>query len=339
MQDLTPVGLSKDRRRLVLISASGVEYSVEIDQKFRSVLRGDQARLGQLEMTMESTLRPRDIQARIRAGESAEEVAAAANTTVDRIMGFAGPVLAERAHIASSAQLASVRRRSGDSGARTLQDSAAASLHEVGVRLDDVVWDAWRRDDGRWEVRAEFNDGGRQQQAEFTYDTRGRFVVAENEAAHFLIGESRPAERTSATPRRRLAAVRADQDELPLGDDAIEMVRETADADWMTPDEPVDDVRPSDAAPEAEAVEDAEAEQASKPEQTEQPDETSETTDSPAAPAAEVSEPAETPAKAASEQPVNDEEPTVEVAPARKRKGRASVPSWDEIMFGGGGSE
>jgi hypothetical protein len=25
--------------------------------------------------------------------------------------------------------------------------------------------------------------------------------------------------------------------------------------------------------------------------------------------------------------------------PVKKNKGRASVPSWDEIMFGGGGSE
>ncbi len=63
---------------------------------------------------MDSTLRPRDIQARIRAGESPEAVAEAARTTVDKIAGFANPVLAERAHIADRAQKASVRRRAGD---------------------------------------------------------------------------------------------------------------------------------------------------------------------------------------------------------------------------------
>ena len=60
---------------------------------------------------MESVLRPRDIQARIRAGESPEDVAAAAQTSVDRIMGFATPVLAERAYQAELALKASVRRR------------------------------------------------------------------------------------------------------------------------------------------------------------------------------------------------------------------------------------
>ena len=138
MQDLTPVALSKDRKRLVLISASGVEYSVEIDQKFRSVLRGDQARLGQLEMTMESTLRPRDIQARIRAGESAEDVAAAAQTTVDAIMPFASPVLAERAHVAQTAVKCSIRRASADSApvGRTLDEASRTRFSATGVRAD-----------------------------------------------------------------------------------------------------------------------------------------------------------------------------------------------------------
>src|SRR4051795_10581073 len=112
MQDLTPVGLNEDGTRLVLVSASGEEFSVPVDTRLRAALRGEKARLGQLETKMDSALRPRDIQARIRGGESAEDVAAAAQTTVDAIMGFAAPVLAERAHIAESAQKSSIRRRS-----------------------------------------------------------------------------------------------------------------------------------------------------------------------------------------------------------------------------------
>ena len=68
---------------------------------------------------MESTLRPRDIQTRIRAGETPEAVAHAAGTSVEKIMPFAAPVMAERAHVAERAQLASVRRRATESGART----------------------------------------------------------------------------------------------------------------------------------------------------------------------------------------------------------------------------
>ena len=126
MQDLTPVGLSQDGRRLLLVSPAGEEYAVPVDTRLRAALRGENARLGQLEMKMESALRPRDIQARIRAGESPEEVASAAGTTVDAIMGFAGPVIAERQHVAATALKASVRRRSGESSSagRTLGEAA-----------------------------------------------------------------------------------------------------------------------------------------------------------------------------------------------------------------------
>src|SRR5690348_10169361 len=86
MVHLTPTGLSEDGRRLLLLSDAGVEFTVDVDARLRAALRGDHARLGQLEIKMDSTLRPRDIQARIRAGETPDAVAQAAQTTVDAIM-------------------------------------------------------------------------------------------------------------------------------------------------------------------------------------------------------------------------------------------------------------
>src|SRR5680860_585654 len=125
MQELTLVGLSADGTRLVLVSDAGEEYSLAADNKLRAALRGEHARLGQLEIQMDSALRPRDIQARIRAGESPETVASAAQTTVDRIMVFATPVLAERAHVADRAQRSSVRRKAGEGPARVLAGLAS----------------------------------------------------------------------------------------------------------------------------------------------------------------------------------------------------------------------
>ncbi|HEY1133721.1 MAG TPA: septation protein SepH, partial [Nocardioides sp.] len=86
MVHLTLTGVTQDKRRLVLVSDAGVEFTLDVDGRLRAALRGDTDRLGQLEITMESTLRPRDIQARIRAGASPESVAEAGQTTVDRIM-------------------------------------------------------------------------------------------------------------------------------------------------------------------------------------------------------------------------------------------------------------
>lgn len=321
MQHLTPVGLSKDGKSLVLVSNSGEEFAVPVDHRLRAALRGDHARLGQLEMKMESALRPRDIQARIRGGESAEDVAAAAQTTVDAIMGFAAPVLAERAHVAESAQKSSIRRRSTETStaAGTLDQASRTHLSNVGVRADDVEWDAWRREDGRWTLVAQYAVAGAPRRAEFTYDQPGRYVVADNQEARLLTGEASPAPEAGA-PGRRLSAVPSDRpvadDELPLGDDAIELVRDRAldptadhgDADWIA--------QSPEAGPDDEL-----------------------------APAAEDEESAA--GSAAEVEPVEDTEDTGPIEPAAAaaapekphRKGRSSVPSWDEIMFGGGKGE
>lgn len=302
MQELSPAGLSKDGKRLLLVSTSGEEYVVPVDHRLRAALRGDHARLGQLEMKMESALRPRDIQARIRAGESPDEVAAAAQTTVDAIMGFATPVLAERAHVARTAQQSSVRRRSTEpgSGARTLGDAASVTLADLGIAEDDVQWDSWRRDDGRWTLVADFGD----HHAEFTFDLRGRYVTADNDHARLLTGDLRPAGSGPAPASRRLSAV-PDQDELPLGDDAIELVREH-ELTVPEPEPPVEDAAEEPVA------------------QGPVPDE----------PVAEAPEPV-------ADEAATPEEPAAEEPSGRpsRRKGRASVPSWDEIMFGGGKGE
>ncbi len=316
MQHLTPVGLSKDGKELVLTSDTGEEFAVPVDHRFRAALRGDHARFGQLEMKMESALRPRDIQTRIRAGESAEQVADAAGTNVESIMPFAAPVLAERAHVAQTAQKSSIRRASSDSApaGRTLDESSRQHLVAVSVRADDVVWDAWRRDDGRWAVVAVYVARGTEHRAEFTYDQPGRYVTADNDEARLLTGEATSAGEEPA-PTRRLSAVPSGYDELPLGDDAIELVRDHEDTI---------DIR-SDVEPEVEE----------HPAEPTFDDLTSDHAD--ADWITDTSREAGTPE--GDELPVADEAPIPdepdEPEPPRK-KGRSSVPSWDEIMFGGG---
>jgi hypothetical protein len=329
MQHLTPVGLSKDGKRLVLVSDTGEEFAVPVDNKLRAALRGDHTRLGQLEMKMESALRPRDIQARIRGGESAEDVAAAAQTTVDAIMGFAAPVLAERAHVAQSAQTSSIRRRSTDAttAAGTLDQASRTHLTTIGVRSDDVSWDAWRRDDGRWTLVAEYDAGGTTRRAEFTYDQPGRYVVADNHEARLLTGEATQAPEGGA-PTRRLSSVPSSaarlDDELPLADhelapddelgsDAIklvhaddELVADHGDADWI-----------ADTTEQPDAEEDAEEDAEPDDRPDDRPDD-----GAPDEPAARVAN-----------------EPAGAPQPKAHKKGRSSVPSWDEIMFGGGKGE
>jgi hypothetical protein len=332
-QHLTLVGLTEDKTKLVLVGDTGEEFTLEVDDKLRAALRGDHARLGQLEITMESALRPRDIQARIRAGETPESVAAAAQTTIDKVMGYATPVLAERAHIAERAQRASVRRRAGEGPARSLGDAVDEQLRSHNIDPGTVDWDAWRREDGRWALVAEYKSGEGARRASFLFDAPGRYVMAEDDEARRLLGElatERPQRTQPARPGpgRRLTAVPAD-DELPLGEDAIELVSDEESTVDLTA--PAGQVRGTGTpAPEGGATGGATGDA-----------DWIATQASDRAPAPEPSPVSDAVGDAGSD--AGGEAGATEAdEPARRggRKGRrASVPSWDEIMFGGGRQE
>ena len=115
MQELRFVAVSEDGRYAVLaVPGRSARFTLPIDERLRAVALGHTSRLAQYEIEVESPLRPKEIQARIRAGETVEEIADAAGIAVERVRWFEGPVLAERAYVADQAQTASVRRH-GDS--------------------------------------------------------------------------------------------------------------------------------------------------------------------------------------------------------------------------------
>jgi hypothetical protein len=209
MREARLVGLSQDGTKLVLaVAETGEEFAVPVDDRLRAALRGDRARLGQLEIQMESALRPRDIQARIRAGESPEAVAAVAQMPMERVMAFAGPVLAERDHVANLAQRASVRRRGGgDAPTRNLGAWVTERLRIRGVDPAAAEWDAWRREDGRWAVRVSYPVAEDDEKvAMFAYDAPGRYAVPDDDEARWLVGEQAQV-LPPQQPERRLTAV------------------------------------------------------------------------------------------------------------------------------------
>jgi hypothetical protein len=190
MRKVRLVAMSDDGTHLIL-RADGDEtpMSLPLDERLHAAIRGDRARLGQLEIQMDSQLRPRDIQARVRSGESVESVAAAARVPLDKVMRFAGPVLAEREHIAGRAQQAIIRRASTESPNRPLQETVAEWVSSYDVDPESVGWDAWRRDDGRWVVSARWQLQQNDKEARFTFDPAGRSVVPDNDEARAVAGE------------------------------------------------------------------------------------------------------------------------------------------------------
>ncbi|MEU9036001.1 septation protein SepH [Streptomyces sp. NPDC048352] len=189
MPELRVVAVSNDGTRLVLKAADSTEYTLPIDERLRAAVRNDRARLNQIEIEVESHLRPRDIQARIRAGASAEEVAQLAGIPVDRVRRFEGPVLAERAFMAERARKTPVRRPGENTGPQ-LGEAVQERLSLRGADKDSVLWDSWRRDDGTWEVLLVYRVAGEPHSASWTYDPPRRLVVAVDDEARSLIGEA-----------------------------------------------------------------------------------------------------------------------------------------------------
>ncbi|MGI5378777.1 septation protein SepH [Streptomyces sp. CA-251387] len=190
MPELRVVAVSNDGTRLVLKAADSTEYTLPIDERLRAAVRGDRPRLGQIEIEVESHLRPRDIQARIRAGATAEEVAQLAGIPVDRVRRFEGPVLAERAFMAERARKTPVRRPGENAAGPQLGEAVQERLLLRGAEKDTVQWDSWRRDDGTWEVLLVYRVAGEPHSASWTYDPPRRLVQAVDEEARSLIGES-----------------------------------------------------------------------------------------------------------------------------------------------------
>jgi hypothetical protein len=184
------MAVTSDGSRLVLRSSDGQEFHLAIDERLRAAVRGDRARLGQIEIEAEGQLRPRDIQARIRSGATAQEVADASGISVERIRRFEGPVLAERAFMAEKAQNTQVRRQ-GESHGQKLGEIVLERLAKRGA--DDpaaVRWDSWRREDGTWTVQAVYRISSETYEALWAFDPPRRLVTPEDDEARLLSSDA-----------------------------------------------------------------------------------------------------------------------------------------------------
>ena len=288
-----------------------------------------------------NALTPREIQLRIRSGASVAEIVEETGMELERIEAFAGPVLAEREHMAQSAQTATVRRR-GEAGThRRLGDLIGQRLRSRGIDADAIVWDAWRQPDLKWRVLGRLVLDAESRSAEFIFDPKARFSVAHNADARWMIGEEssdgRADDENTVDFKDEMALVRAISapgtgtpgDDVPASELMHDGNEDTSQLDRlydMLSGISEDSVRiytgilDDDAVPEPQGTEsaDEELDEAALPEAEE--------------PADDGGAPADEPAEAA-------QEPLVESADEpkkpRPRRRRAKIPTWDEIMFGG----
>lgn len=278
MQELRLVAVSEDGRYLVLATAGrGTRFILPIDERLRAAVRGQLSRLGQYEIEVESPLRPKEIQARIRAGDTAEEIADAAGIPVERVRWFEGPVLQERGYMAQQAQRVPVRRAHDSTPGPPLGEIVEGRLRDLNVDPQDAVWDCWKRENGTWTVQLNFQVATRPHSAEWLFDPHRRHITAVDDEAV------------------QLSSI----DPVPAADSG----------DTVTP-----------LAPRRTAIPEPEQEREERP-----------ATEPAAAPP--------DPARGVQEESAGGGASQPAARPARRSAGggrsrRASVPSWDEIMFG-----
>ncbi|MGB6584257.1 MAG: septation protein SepH [Streptosporangiaceae bacterium] len=202
MQELRFVAVSEDGRYAVLaIPGRSARFTLPIDERLRAVSLGQTSRLAQYEIEVESPLRPKEIQARIRAGETVEEIADAAGIAAERVRWFEGPVLAERAYVADQAQLASVRRQGDATPGPRLGEIVTERLKVFGTDPEDAQWDAKKLGDGSWQVQLIFISGGRLHTAEWIFDQRRRHVLpADDNAARMSLPGAEPPQPAASAP-------------------------------------------------------------------------------------------------------------------------------------------
>jgi hypothetical protein len=250
MRTLRLVALSDDGKNLILAAEGmdgieGERFELPVDDWVRAAARGDARRLTQMDVDAGTELPPRVIQARIRAGETPEQVAAASGTRVERIMRFAHPVIQERARVAEQARDARVRLTEGSPGG-TLQQFMTERLRLIDSDTEAVTWDAHRTDDGSWQVTGAWRAGQKSGLTRWTFDLPSRTVTPFDAATMDFAEGTRlvrvvphvPAERPIPVRSRPVVVVpdeddvaapassrlARDEDDEPAGDDDVRPV-------------------------------------------------------------------------------------------------------------------
>ena len=346
MQDIRLVG--NDGEYLNLETQAGDKFRLVLDDSLRAAVKRDTS--VQLDAV---SISPREIQDAVRAGATAEEVSEKHSIPLDYVEKFALTVVDEIGHIIASAQAVRIAIAADRySEATQLEFGEVVSDRIASLGGSKPVWNAAKHEGLPWHVTVSYKLDGAEVSAVWAFDQRKLILSPENEAAiRFSAADHNSA---VATPKLRpiepaldatqviepAAVIPAAEPEFEPAPPIIsvvpdiarpsaieELVRATSDAAdsaavetlKATPEtvDSSEDETPLTAT--ADLLEALRKKRAAAVEKTVEPEE-----EAPSV-ADEVIEPVD-------ELPVEEVSPAP-VTPAAK-KGRPSMPSWDEIVFG-----
>jgi hypothetical protein len=198
MRVLRFVGPGDDADHLIVETTDGGEqFLLELDGAIRAAVGPDLPRPASTEpqpeavpeIAPDTAISPREIQMRVRAGAQPQQLADDHAMTLDKVLRFAGPVLAERTRISDEARRAKARRSTTEGQIVVFGEAVEERFAAHGIDPATIAWDAYRRDDGQWIVTASWVGGATERVAEWVFHLAGRTVTPLDDTAADLLSD------------------------------------------------------------------------------------------------------------------------------------------------------
>ena len=188
---LKAIGVSPDGASLLLArtaAATTPAFRLAIDESLVGALEEAQSARkaaarakDQLELPppiparVESKLSVAEIQNLLRQGRSAQAIAKKAGVDPSWVERWEGPIVWERAGIATRARRAYLSRPRGGTSRVSLGDAVAMNMKDRGIRIEgaefDAAWDSVKKPrSDRWVVTFSFTHRAREQSARWEFD-------------------------------------------------------------------------------------------------------------------------------------------------------------------------
>ena len=187
MTDLRFTGKTPDGVHLTLADNDGNEFTLRVSDSLRASV--NQQRLTSVPDDSENILSVKDIQRRLRLGESAQDIARDSGTSIEKIERFAGPILQERSFIIDQAHGVIVRRSPGEEP-ETLFEVVISRLAPRDISEEDLAWNAWRHHDATWSLSLSYPNSDGHGDAIWEFDPARRSITAQDENARWMMGDA-----------------------------------------------------------------------------------------------------------------------------------------------------
>jgi hypothetical protein len=190
MTELRLDGKTEDGSHLSLVDTDGNNFSLRISDTLRATV--NQPRLTSVPaIDAVETISVKEIQRRLRAGDSFEQIAREGQTTVDKVERFSGPIMQEREYILENARNL-IMRKDIHRIDLTFREVVLAKLAARGVDTDEVSWNTWRQPDGTWHIELHYPNRDGNGIATWNFDLSRRALDASDDNGAWLIDEEAP---------------------------------------------------------------------------------------------------------------------------------------------------